>query len=232
MKKNLRYYCMLAGILALQVAKGQAPTISYPNPTNLYEGFNADVVPTVTSGAPVGVSETNVEGVPACYGVALDATGNFYMSANNGTIYKYTKGGSGVAIATGLSSPEGLVVDASGNVLVANSGDGTIREVPAGGGAQFTFASGFSSPSDVTLDASGNIYVANKGAGNVMKIPAGGGNATVFISGFNKPGCIKFDHKGNLFISDVSRLYEVVAGTTSKITAPYYNPGLSINYMA
>jgi hypothetical protein len=123
--------------------------------------------------------------------VEVDSVGNVYVAdAGNHTIRKVTPGG-GVTTLAGLAgnpgstdgtgsaarfrSPAGVVVDADGNVYVADGGNETIRKVTSGGavstlaglagspGSADGTGSGarFSSPHGVAVDSVGNLYVAD-----------------------------------------------------------------------
>lgn len=124
-------------------------------------------------------------------GVAIDSAGNLYVTdSGNHTIRKITAAGvvttlagtvgkSGLADGAGsqarFSNPNGLTVDASGNVYVADTGNNVIRKITPGG-TVFTVAgipgpSGsadgtgtavrFNQPYSITVDASGNLYIAD-----------------------------------------------------------------------
>lgn len=122
-------------------------------------------------------------------GLTVDASGNVYVSdGTNNMIRKITPAGvvttvagstsSGHADGTGTSAtfsfPRGIVMDASGNLLVADSWNTTVRKIsPAGvvttlagsttaGSADGTgTAASFTGPHGLALDASGNVYVAD-----------------------------------------------------------------------
>src|SRR6202142_3898839 len=82
-------------------------------------------------------------------GVAVDGTGNLYVAdTGNDTIRKITPGGTssifagsagGVGSADGtgatvqFNSPNGIAIDGSGNLYVADSGNNTIRKITSGG---------------------------------------------------------------------------------------------------
>ncbi len=133
-------------------------------------------------------------------GVAVDGSGNVYVAdSGNHTVRMVTSSGrvttiaglagnSGGADGTGSGArffnPGGVAVDGSGNVLVADSGNHTIRKVTASGvvttlagfvggwgdrdgtgsGARFSF------PRGVAVDGSGNVYVADAGNDTVRKV--------------------------------------------------------------
>jgi hypothetical protein len=122
-------------------------------------------------------------------GVAADAAGNVYV-ADTYTIRRVTHGGvvttlAGLAGAVGgadgtnsaarFNNCQGVAVDGSGNVYVADTGNDTIRKIAPGGvvTTQGGFAGQpgsddgtggdalFNTPAGVAVDGSGNLYVAD-----------------------------------------------------------------------
>jgi len=144
--------------------------------------------------------------------VALDATGNLYIADSNndkirmvaigGTIGTFAgtgtagfSGDGGTGIAAQLGLPDGVAVDASGNVYIADSANNRIRAVS--GGAIRTFAGAnreqgdggpatsavLNFPARVARDAAGNIYFSDKGNNRVRKITAAGTISTIAGTG-------------------------------------------------
>jgi sugar lactone lactonase YvrE len=119
--------------------------------------------------------------------------------ANSGAnaIEKYSDGVGTVFANTGLSVPEGLAVDVSGNVYVANQGNSTIMKfTPVGVGSLFA-NSNLSSPRGLALDSVGNLFVANSGGGTIVKFTPGGVGSLFATVG--SPAGLAFDSAGNLF---------------------------------
>ncbi|MGZ4964003.1 MAG: MBG domain-containing protein [Limisphaerales bacterium] len=138
----------------------------------------------------------------------------------------------GSADGTGTSAsfwmPQGLAVDASGNVFVADAGSGTIREVVGttvstlAGSASIGSADGsgavarFFFPSGACIDDNGNSYVADTmnhtirtitPAGVVSTVAgtvgvAGSANGSGTSAQFNSPQGIARDSSGNLYVAD------------------------------
>ncbi len=134
-------------------------------------------------------------------GVALDGSGNVYVADMfNNRIRKITADGvvstlagalQGFADGTGFSAqfkfPDGVAVDGSGNVYVADWLNYRIRKITAGGvvttlagSSSYGFADGagaaakFAGPIGVAVDGSGNVYVVEDRMHRVRKITAGG----------------------------------------------------------
>jgi DNA-binding beta-propeller fold protein YncE len=141
-------------------------------------------------------------------GIALDAQGNIYVSDSfNNRIRKITKAGvvttfagngtAGYANGAGASAqfygPQGLTVDAQGNVFVADFGNNVIRKISTAGivstvagntttgyvdGAGATVAE-FNGPAAVAVDKQGNLYVADFNNNMIRKITSAGVVSTV-----------------------------------------------------
>jgi sugar lactone lactonase YvrE len=70
----------------------------------------------------------------------------------------------------GISVPNGVAVDAAGDVYVSDSSSNAIWEAPsAGNGVPFTLNfSGMSSPAGLALDGNGNLYVVDSGNKRIL----------------------------------------------------------------
>src|SRR3954469_22298208 len=161
----------------------------------------------------VGVSgTTDAFGLAARFnqpaGIAVDATGFLYVGDTaNHTIRKITPAGavstlagsasvSGSINATGTNAqfnlPQGVAVDASGNVYVADYGNHTIRVItPAGVVSTLAGLAGnpgsiddvgsnarFYQPEGVAVDAAGFVYVADTANGTIRRISPTGDTIT------------------------------------------------------
>jgi sugar lactone lactonase YvrE len=141
-------------------------------------------------------------------GVAVDGSGNVYVAdVSNHTIRKITSAGvvstlagsagmpgstDGTGSAARFFQPEGVAVDASGNVYVADGGS-TIRKITAAGvvstlaglagmdgSADGTgSAARFDDAIGATVDGSGNVYVADTGNHTIRKVTATGVVTTI-----------------------------------------------------
>lgn len=178
--------------------------------------------------------------------LCVDGSGNLFVSDTaNDIIRKITPDGNvgtfaGAALAAAtvdgptntarFNQPRGIVLDASGNLFVADFGDDTIREISTAGvvttiagraGIAGT-ADGlgtnalFSSPSGMTIDSAGNLYVAEVANNTIRKIAPDGTVTTLAglagYSGtqdgigsaarFRTPTAVAVDASGNVYVTD------------------------------
>lgn len=181
-------------------------------------------------------------------GVAIDASGNLYIAdtanyrvrvVSGGMISTFAGNGragfggdTGPAVAAQLSSPEGLAVDASGNLYIADYSNNRVRMVDTSGnivtiagtgtagysgdGAAATSARLYG-PDAVAVDAAGDIYIADHFNYRVRIVTPDGniataaGNGTCCFSGDGgaaasarlcEPSGLAVDSANNLYISD------------------------------
>jgi len=177
--------------------------------------------------------------------LAVDASGNLYVAAaSDDTIRKVTPAGvvttlagtsgvtgsaDGTGTAAQFNDPQGVAIDAAGNVYVADTNNNVIRKItPTGvvttlaGGGSFSCRDGmgsaaqFSEPSAVATDAGGDIYVADSNNSTIRKItPAGmvttvagqcGTDGTADGAGsaasFYAPHGIAVDSAGTIYVAD------------------------------
>jgi sugar lactone lactonase YvrE len=124
-------------------------------------------------------------------------------------------------LGSGFTEPEGVAVDGSGNVFVADNGNNEVKEILAVGGSIpanptiNVLGSGFTRPSGIAVDSNGNVFVADNGNNAVKEILAAGGYTTVITlgSGFNGPNGVAVDGSGNVFVADTanSAVKEILA---------------------
>jgi sugar lactone lactonase YvrE len=178
--------------------------------------------------------------------VAVDSAGDVYVAdMGNSTIRKVTPSGvvttlagqtenAGFADGTGTSAqfyfPQGVAVDANGNVYVADTYNSLIREItPA---AQVTTVAGastsqgstdgtgkvasFNQPTGVAAGANGDVYVADTDNSIIRKVTSAGDVITVAgLAGssraadgvgtdarFDYPTGVTVDSAGNVYVSD------------------------------
>ena len=169
--------------------------------------------------------------------VATDAAGNVFVSestkhrirkiAPDGMVSTLAgtgvKGSSdGAANEATFNKPNGLAVDNSGNVYVADTGNNRIRKIAADGtvstlaGSTAGYADGpgqdalFDAPNDVVVRGDGVIFVADTENNNVRQISTDGTVSTLAGStrGYHfahlRPYDLVLDSDGNLFVSNTT----------------------------
>ena len=109
---------------------------------------------------------------------------------------KYTGGG--------LSSPQGVAIDQSGNVWVANAGNNSVSQFASTGvavsGTTGYTSGGISAPYAVAIDQSGNAWIANSGNNTVTELSSSGSPvAGASGNGVSAPKSIAIDATGNIF---------------------------------
>jgi len=202
------------------------------------------------------------DGVPATsaqigpYGVALDSAGNLYIGdSGNNRVRKVSASGiittvagngtggfsgdGGPATSAQLNYPEGVKVDAAGNLYIADvfnrrirkvSPNGIITTVAGNGTAGYSGDGGpatsaeLDRPTDVTTDSSGNLYISDEFSCVVREVDANGTISTYAGTG----GCghfgdggkatsaalgfvagLAFDTSGNLYFGDTVYIRKV-----------------------
>jgi sugar lactone lactonase YvrE len=132
---------------------------------------------------------------------------NIDASANPATI---TGTRQVITFATSVNTPSGAVLDAQGNLYVANDSDNTVSKITPDGRLS-VFASGFNNPQGLAFDSAGNLYAANFNSGTVSKVTPQG-LVTTYATGFNGPIGLTFDAAGALYVANQNN------NTVSKVT--------------
>jgi sugar lactone lactonase YvrE len=179
---------------------------------------------------------------------AIDSSGNLYVAdQGDETIRMITPSGvvttiAGKALVVGSSDgtgsaalfnlPNGVALDGKGNLFVADTGNGTIRQIVLSTGAVTTIAgtagatgandgtgpaAQFDSPISVAVDGSGNLFVSDFYNNTIRKITMPGAVVTTFagtapvagvIDGtgaaarFHLPYGVAIDGSGNVYVAD------------------------------
>jgi sugar lactone lactonase YvrE len=203
---------VLAGSnVTFSVAVGGTGPFSYQwqfNGTNLTN----DIIITVAGNGTAAFSGDNGAATNANlqypFGVAVDGLGQLYIADtdndrirkvnSNGIIATVAGGGSGgdggAATNASLDYPEGVAVDASGNLYIADTDNQRIRKVGTNGIITTVAGNGSSGysgdggaatnasldyPEGVAVDASGNLYIADSDNNRIRKVDTNGIISTV-----------------------------------------------------
>ena len=187
-------------------------------------------------------------------GIYVNSSGNVYVAdgANNrvrlisggsvstvaGTGTATYAGDGAAASAAAVFSPEGVAGDSSGNLYIADTGNGLVRKIASGGtittyAGNAGFGSGYSgdgglatqgqlsNPASVVVDSFGNVYIADTGNNLIRKVTASNGQInTVVGSGstagvLSSPTGMAIDSAGNLYIANQggNRIMKFTAST-------------------
>jgi hypothetical protein len=181
-------------------------------------------------------------------GIAADAAGNVYVAdTENGTLRKlalasaqvttlagaagYCAADDGVGTRARFCRPTGLIFDGASALLVADTGNGTIRRVSLGTGVVTTIAgtpggngnldgvgadASFSGSCGLALDGLGNLFVADESNRSVRKVALATNTVTTVVGSAHRLGVVlgplpaslsgplglAFVAPGTLFIAD------------------------------
>ena len=141
-------------------------------------------------------------------------------------------GDGGAATAGQLNTPNGVALDGSGNLYIADWGNERIRKVDSSGNISTVAGNGtfgfsgdggaataarLASPSGVALDALGNLYIADTDNQRIRKVDTSGNISTVAGTGtagfsgdggaataarLRSPSGVALDGSGNLYVAD------------------------------
>jgi hypothetical protein len=176
-------------------------------------------------------------------GVAVDAAGDVFVVNEGGADDNGVEHAAGVLELpagsetqqllqlTGLCDPQGIAVDAAGDVFVANGCGNDVLKLPADGGPQTAVSvTGLNFPTGVAVDAAGDVFVANSGDNDVLELPADGApQKTLKFNGLSAPygGMgVALDAAGDVFISNPGddQVLELPPGG-SPVTLPFTGLG-------
>ena len=151
--------------------------------------------------------------------------------------------GSEITVATksnSLVQPQGLALDGSGNVYIADYGSNAVYEAaPLGTPTKVVDLSGSGgTPECLAVDGAGNLYIADSANSQVLKeSPSGSGYAQTVVANLASnrlysSGGVAVDQFGNVYIADTDNgriLKETVSGSgyvqsvvpTSSLDQPY-----------
>jgi sugar lactone lactonase YvrE len=152
-------------------------------------------------------------------GIAVDATGNVYVSDHDnrvrrigprGVVHPFAGAGAippldsngggfagdgGPARQARFRAPAALAIDRRGNLFVADRGNGAVRRIGVDG--TITTVARVDEPAGLAFDAAGTLYVATPS--DVRRVGRHGVSTT--YARLKHPDAIAFDARGNLFVA-------------------------------
>ncbi|WP_455644303.1 NHL domain-containing protein [Paenibacillus chitinolyticus] len=171
--------------------------------------------------------------VPELNGGKAYAASSFIISTVAGSSSKFEYGGDGgPATSAQLSYPNGVALDSSGNMYIADTLNSRIRKVELSGKMSTIAGTGVTEyggdggdaasarlnhPIGVAVDSSGNMYIADTYNHRIRKVDASGKISTVAGKGFSgyggdggaatsarlhTPYGVALDSSGNMYIAD------------------------------
>jgi streptogramin lyase len=165
-------------------------------------------------------------GAAAIYDTSINIVASGYLSATGiGPELNFQPGTLGLVAESDSLNPQGLAVDAGGNVYFADfANDQVLKVTPLG--VKTTVAdstSGMGAPESVAVDGAGNILIADSRYSQIlMAAPSGGTYTYITIAGpcfddLRSPRGVAVDGFGNVYVADTDNnriLKETPAATT------------------
>jgi len=232
-----------AGFSSLAGIVGGGPNLFYIADSGhgvVYQFNPSTLAATVWAGTSGVAGSSDGAGTAAKFnnptGLAIDGSGNVYVADTaNSTIRRISNAGvvttlagvpgepgssDGASATAHFNYPQGVAVDSSGNVYVADTGNSTLRRISPGGnvstlagtaGSQGSAdgtgsAARFGKPVAIVIDSTGNLNVEDYGAANLLirKISAGAVVTTAASLPWNS---LMGTGAGNLAIDSSDNLY-------------------------
>jgi len=183
----------------------------------------------VDSGGDVFIADTGDNSIRE-----VTTDGNIATVAGNG--FPGYGGDAAAAINANLNKPEDVALDSSGNIYIADTGNGLIRKVTSDGNINYiagdltigysgdggpATSAALTAPFALAMDSSGNIYFAENGDSRIRKVDSKGnistiaGTGTPGFSGDNSaatnaqlgwPTGVAVDSSGNVYVADSANL--------------------------
>ena len=174
-----------------------------------------------SSSSVVAVDLTSV--AKGLAGVALDLSGNVYVTDGYSKVFeivatsgKISSTSTVSALGNGWNFPNGIAVDAHGNIFVADTGNHAIKELDWGesGGIVHikylfteTVSTRFVSPMGLAFDSRGDLFVSDQASEGVSELTPVSGSISSSSpisqvgSSMAYPGALVIDASGNLLIA-------------------------------
>ncbi len=224
----------VAGSVPIGIAIDKSGNVwveNYGNGTPGTLAGESNVTELSPSGATIG---TYAVGSYPAGGIAVDTSGNIWVTnwgaksetpgtpgtavAGESNVTELSPSGATIGTYVAGSSPGGIAIDSSGNIWVANKGNGTqgmglmdsnVTELSSSGAWINTYVAG-SFPEGIAIDPTGNVWVVNKGDGtqgtaagdsNVTELSPSGATIGTYAVG-SYPEIVAIDSAGNVWVTN------------------------------
>ncbi|MCL4479778.1 MAG: hypothetical protein M1381_11925 [Deltaproteobacteria bacterium] len=118
--------------------------------------------------------------------------------------------------------PNGIALDASGNIWVVNSHDNTVSKLDSSGSIIGTYPVGGATPADIAIDRSGNLWITNIYSATVTKMSPSGSIIATYPAG-TYPAGIAIDSSGNMWIANSWSNYITRLNSSGSILGTFYS---------
>ena len=157
-------------------------------------------LPTVTTNAATAVSTTGVTLNASVNPQGSSTVARFQYSTDPSFPDTVVK-----VIGSGFDGPNGVAVDAAGDVFVADTGNSAVTEVLPNGSMK-PKGSGFLGPLGAAVDATGDVFVADTGHSAVTEVEPDGTIKNI-SSQFNGPIGVAVDAAGDVFVAYIADIF-------------------------
>jgi len=149
------------------------------------------------------------------YGVAMDASGNAWVTNEGG--FSVTKINANGVVASGstgytgsgsIAGPQGIAIDNNGAVWVANTLGNSVVELNSSGALTSSFTTNMNGPAAIAIDSANSAWVANLAGNSIVKITTGGSVGSAIVGAraggsFNQPNGIAVDKSGDIWVANL-----------------------------
>jgi uncharacterized protein (TIGR03437 family) len=222
------------GGAALLATLNEPSSVAFDSYGNLYIADTGNArLRMVTPGGIITSLLTGILSVPA--DLMFDSAKNLYV-ADSTAIFEVTPAGMTTILFSGLQSPRGMALDASGNFYFTEPSLKQVWMFTPSGNHSLLAPGVWSSPQGIALDASGNLLVADSGLNQVLSVnsfgqvtPVSGTGSAGFagdggdalLAQLNAPSDVMLSAAG-IYVADSgnNRVRQLVGSATSATVAP------------
>jgi hypothetical protein len=154
--------------------------------------------------APV-MQTTILSGISQGFGVAVDGSGDVFVSDDSGNdgVDEIAADGTASRFFSDTTLIQGVAVDSSGDLFVSEPQVSTVKEILPDGTVQIVGSGDFNYPTGLAVDAQGDLFVADGYLGTIDEVTPSG-TESIFASGFDSPSGLAVDGNGNVYVADSS----------------------------